>query len=95
MIKADSALYRTDRDIIVRLLHLSDPTPGDYTDAARLFHRYRDTTHQDLVADINRAASKWDMSMDQLNAKAKTIWQSGWRPGNFIQVSVGSGADNE
>ena len=93
MIKQDSALYRWDREIIDRLLHISEPSSTDYTDAARLFCRYRDTTHLDLVTDISRAASKWDMSMEELNAKANTIWESGWRPGGYSSVTVGSGAD--
>ena len=94
MIKPDSALYRWDSEIIHRLLHTSEPNTTEITDAARLFCRYRDTTHLDLVTDISRAVARWGLSIDEVNAKAKAIWQSGWRPGEFTaNVSVGSGAD--
>ena len=95
MIKPDSALYRWDREIIHRLLHAQAPGTTEIPDAARLLCRYRDTTHLDLVTDIGRAITKWGLSIEEVNAKAKAIWQSGYRPGEFSNVSVGSGADND
>ena len=96
MIKPDSALYRWDKGIIERLLYASEPDTTQLTDAARLFCRYRDTTHLDLVTDINRAAQRWGMTMETVLTEARAIWTSGWRPGDASEsVSVGSGADAE
>lgn len=96
MIKPDSALYRWDREIIARLLHVEQPSNDDFTNASRLYCRYRDTTNLDLVTDILRAASHWGLSIQDVNARSKAIWKSGWRPGGIDNVvSIGSGADSE
>ena len=94
MIKTDSALYRADEEIINNLFSTEEPSKHQITDAARLFSRYRDTTHLNLVTDLLRVCNKWDMSINTVQEQAKEIWNSGWRPGNLTEdVSIGSGAD--
>ena len=96
-IPQNSALYRNDRLLIDRLLsHQGEPLPSHVTDAARLFIRYRDTTHLDLVTDLLHACDRWDMSINTVQERAKEIWTSGWRPGGYsAAVTVGSGADQD
>jgi hypothetical protein len=96
MIKTDSALYRADEEIINSLFSTEEPSNHHITDAARLFIRYRDTTHLNLLNDLLRVCNKWDRSMNTVQEQAKEIWNSGWRPGDASEsVSVGSGADAE
>ena len=96
-IPQNSALYQNDRHLVDRLLsHQGDPSPSQITDAARLFIRYRDTTHLDLVTDLLHACDRWDMSINAVQERAKEIWTSGWRPGGYsAAVTVGSGADQD
>ena len=94
MIKPGSALYRADEEIINNLFSTQQPNKHHITDAARLFLRYRDTTHLNLVTDLLRACNHWDMSINAVTEQAKEIWSSGWRPGHLTEdVSIGSGAD--
>ena len=96
LIPQDSALYRNDRELIDRMLnHPGEPKPSHITDAARLFIRYRDTTHLDLITDLLHACDQWDMSINTVQERAKEIWTSGWRPGGYSAVTVGSGAESE
>ena len=96
MIPENSALYQTDREVIDGLLqHQGEPLPRHITDAARLLSRYQDTRHEDLTQDLIKAMANWGLTVDDINAMARKIWFSGWRPGGYSAVTVGSGADEE
>ena len=87
MIKPDSALYRWDQEIINRLLHATEPDNTQITDAARLFCRYRDTTHLDLVTDIGRAAHHWGMTIETVVAEAR-IWTWLAMPATLCRIGM-------
>jgi len=96
LITENSALYQTDRELIDGLLqHQGEPLPRHITDAARLLCRYQGTRHEDLTQDLVKAMANWGYTVTDTNAKAKEIWASGWRPGGYSAVTVGSGADDE
>ena len=98
LIPQSSALYQHDRELIDRLLQVNGaPLPSHITDAARLMARYQDTNHLDLVTDLIKAMGNWGFTIVDTNAKAKAIWESGWRPGGYDAptVTVGSGAETE
>lgn len=88
-------LYKGDRAICNRLLLVEwDPSNADITDAARLLNRYDGFPGcRDIRADLITAAKKWGFSSrDELNARSRAIWASGYRPG-LDASEVGSGAD--
>ncbi len=96
MIPENSALYQHDRELINELLqHQGEPLPRHITDAARLLSRYQDTRHADLTQDLIKAMANWGFTVTDANNKAREIWTSGWRPGGYSAVTVGSGADDE
>lgn len=92
--KQTHPLYGKDRITVDRLLVAASPSKQDVTDAARLYTRYRGFPgHPDIAQDIGRSAKRWGFaSSAELNARARTIWESGFRPGLSTE-EVGSGAD--
>ena len=52
---------------------------------------------RDILDDLNKILGFWKLSRDELNAKTRAIWASGWKPGRdpMNDDSVGSGADVE
>lgn len=96
MQKADAALYQQDRAIIDRLL-VSQPTPSNdqVVTAARLFSRYVNSTQEAMVSDLERVMSIWGYSVADTQGRARTIWQSGYRPTAETAQLVGSGADTQ
>jgi hypothetical protein len=87
-------LHRTDRIVVDRLLQSALPSDQDITDAARLLNRYDGFPGQyDIPSDLVAAAKAWGFAnRDELNTRARSIWQSGFRPG-LQGDEVGSGAD--
>lgn len=88
----------TDRPIIEALLQQPVPSELDIVNASRLYVRYRDSRlSPDLAETILRALQIWDLSVEELQERARSIWQSGWRPPapTAEEQPVGSGADVE
>lgn len=92
-------LYITDRDRLDAVLgHKGEPTNMHLTTVAMLFSRYADFPgSRDILEDLNKILGFWKLSRDELNAKTRAIWASGWKPGRdpMNDDSVGSGADVE
>jgi len=93
-----SPLYETDKEIADRLASkdLQDLTNDDITNASRLLLRYSGVPSSEALRNsIIMALHKWNKTSDDLHAKSRSIWQSGWRPGQeaWINEEVGSGAD--
>lgn len=90
-------LYASDREVVDGLLgHDGDPGPVQLTSAARLLMRYDGFPGSpDIQEDLERAIKGWKLDRNALNAKCREIWASGWRPGQDLDESVGSGADVE
>jgi len=89
-------LYSIDRDHIDRLLAKELPEDGDIVDLARLFLRYEGFPGAlDLQEDLNKTLKLWGFSRENLNARARNIWESGFRPGRKTIDAVGSGFDTE
>ncbi|MEB3318115.1 MAG: DUF3288 family protein [Cyanobacteriota bacterium] len=89
-------LYSVDRATVDRLLAAQTPADADLIDAARLLARYRGFPGAfDLQDDLGRAIHLWGLSTDTLQARARALWQGGWRMGatsNGVEP-VGSGFD--
>ena len=87
-------MYETDRPIVDRLLAAAQPSDADITDCARLLMRYLGFPGaKDIQRDLARSLSNWRMDTDQLYARSRRIWASGWRPSIEQDSEVGSGAD--
>jgi hypothetical protein len=89
-------LYSLDRATVDRLLAAQSPEDADLIDAARLLSRYRGFPGAfDLQDDLERAIRLWGLSADGLQARARALWQGGYRvggKGNTVEP-VGSGFD--
>ena len=86
--------FDTDRDRIDALLG-HDGSPGNLqlTTAAMLLNRHLGMPgSEELTNDIQKCLQSWGINRDQLNAKCRTIWQSGWKPGQ-LDLETGSGGD--
>ena len=91
-------LHAIDRDQVDACLgHQGEPGPQQLTTIAALFSRYSDFPGaEDIKDDLQKCLTLWKLSRDELNAKTREIWASGWRPGMAPQGDgVGSGADVE
>ena len=89
-------LYSIDRDHLDRLLAKEFPGDGDIVDLARLLLRYEGFPGaSDLREDMNKTLRLWGFSREILNAKARKIWEDGFRPGQKVEDSIGSGFDTE
>ena len=91
-------LDAVDRPVIESLLLVDQPSDRDLVDAARLVTRYRNATlSTDLWHKLQQALERWALSEDELNARTRAIWASGWRPAmdRDDAIDVGSGADVE
>ena len=87
-------LYSSDRDLVNRLLATEMPNNSDLIDLARLMIRYEDFPGaMDLKTDLSKLIKLWGLSRDELNSKVRKIWGNGYRPGDHIDESVGSGFD--
>ena len=85
--------------MIERLLTTADPLDAELVHAARLHARYKDSLlSPDLLPKILQALENWSLSLDELHARTREIWRSGWRPrldDSPQEQPVGSGADVE
>lgn len=89
-------LYASDRDRIDALLgHKGEPNEEQLTTTAMLLNRYDGFPGAiDLQEDLTKVVKGWGLDREGLNAKARAIWTSGWRPGSASSSDeVGSGAD--
>jgi hypothetical protein len=96
--KQSHPLHAIDRDQVDACLgHQGEPGPQQLTTIAALFSRYADFPGaEDIKDDLQKCLTLWKLSRDELNAKTREIWASGWRPGMAPQADgVGSGADVE
>ena len=91
-------LDAADRPVIESLLLVSQPSERNLIDAARLITRYRNSTlSADLWHKLQQALERWALNEEQLTARTRAIWASGWRPSmdHADAIDVGSGADVE
>ena len=89
-------LYSSDRDHIDRLLTTEIPAEVDIVDLARLFIRYEGFPGaSDLQGDMQKTLKLWGITREILNARARKIWEGGFRPGRKVEDQVGSGFDTE
>ena len=80
------ALFDRDNDALEELMHVVNPSVDDIVLLAALGKRYPvNTALGDLVWEI---AAGWGMAEYDLNAKARQIWASGYRPGSNIPESI-------
>ena len=87
-------LYRADRDHIDRLLAKELPQDEDLIDLARLLIRYEGFQGgEDIKSDMKRILKMWGLSHAALNARTRSIWSKGFRPGDSVGSSIGSGFD--
>jgi|TARA_R100001443_G_scaffold16704_2_gene27066 hypothetical protein len=91
-------MHSLDRPIVdsIRTKQLKDLTNQDIADLARLLIRYssypgKDNLKQLIISYLHENGK----TPEQLQVKAREIWQSGWRPGQVETSEVGSGADVE
>jgi len=88
------ALIERDREILVRVQAAMLPGPEDLATAARLRLRYDgNPSCGDIVSAIDATLQRWGLTVEEVNARVKELWDSGWRPGIGIDAAVGSGAD--
>jgi hypothetical protein len=90
-------LYSLDRSTVDRLLAAETPAEADLVDAARLLSRYEGFPGAfDLRDDLERAIRLWGLTRDTLHARARALWQGGYRPGatGGKAEQVGSGFDS-
>ena len=89
-------LYSIDRDHIDGLLAKELPEEGDIVDLARLFLRYEGFSGApDLQNDMDKILRLWGFTKEMLNARARKLWEDGYRPGRKTSDFVGSGFDTE
>jgi len=89
-------LEAIDRDVVDRLLAREQPLDQDLVDLARLFLRYEEFPGADALRhDLSRVMSLWGLDRDGLNARARQLWTSGFRPGQAEAAAVGSGFDTD
>ena len=87
-------LYLVDRNHLNRLLAKIAPEDGDLIDLARLMIRYYGFPGaEDLQTDIKKILNLWGLTEESLKGKTRKIWKEGYRPGNNIDDSIGSGFD--
>ncbi len=87
-------LYLSDRDHLDRMLAKDSPEDKDIVDLARLFLRYQGFPGAtDLQADMLKTLASWGISHQELNVRARKLWESGYRPGKAPTEKVGSGFD--
>lgn len=90
-------LYAQDKVVIDRLLQAPTPEPEHLIDAARLLMRYQGYPGcPDLKRGLHAALQRWGLGREELHARTRQIWVSGWRPVVLDETttsSVGSGAD--
>jgi hypothetical protein len=87
-----------DRPVIEALAAAPAPSESDIVNASRLYIRYRNSRlSPDLLELILGALKTWNLSVEELQDRARVIWQSGWRPPvpDAEEQPVGSGADVE
>ena len=87
-----------DRPVIEALLQQPVPSELDIVNASRLYVRYCSSRlSPDLAETILQALKAWNLSVEELQERARSIWQSGWRPTPQAaeEQPVGSGADVE
>ena len=88
-------LHASDRDIVDRLLAASDPGDAELVDLGRLLMRYSGFPGaRDIQDDLEKTLRLWGLSREQLNARCRSIWAGGYRPGaEAAPQAVGSGFD--
>lgn len=87
-------LHAIDRDHVDRLLARETPRDGALTDLARLLIRYDGFPGaEDLQRDLDRLLTLWSLTRDDLNSRVRSLWASGFRPGQAVDDAVGSGFD--
>lgn len=94
MLNQKHPLQDVDKVVVDRLLATPVPQDQDIVDLARLFFRYVEFPGaKALERDLLRALQPWGLDREALNARARQIWQSGFRPVVDEASEIGSGSD--
>ena len=91
-------MYGIDRQTLNQILPkgLKQLTKQDITDLSRLIIRYQSSNAEgEIVGDITAFLDRIGKTREQLHERSRAIWQSGFRPSQFSEGEVGSGADVE
>ena len=87
-------LYAEDRANLDKLLTYEAPTDANLVDLARLLIRYDGFPGaSDLQKDMVRTMRLWKLNREELNHRARRLWSAGFRAGNVLTNTVGSGFD--
>lgn len=99
MADPNAAVLSADHRRATELLALPQPDEQALVDAARLLLRYTaDGFGAGVQATLLQALQRWGLSREELHARTRALWSSGWRPPldprlQLDGVAVGSGAD--
>lgn len=91
------AMHSIDRQTVLNLEQVNDPTDADIALASGLIIRY-ENSQSDLFSRLRSIAQRWGFTRDSLMERARGIWQSGYKPQlttDIVVQGVGSGADVE
>lgn len=93
---SQAAQQEGDVAIAKRLVGVVEPTTEDLVDCARLLLRYDSSRHEtnEIRTRLLRAVQFWGITVDELNARCRAIWQSGYRPPGAEVNPNGSGFDS-
>jgi hypothetical protein len=87
-------LHDGDRDRVDALLACGQPGDAQLVDAARLLMRYQGFPGaRDLQEDLAKVLRLWGLDREDLHARTRAIWTSGFRPAPAAADAVGSGFD--
>ena len=75
------------------LLATEDPQDVHLVTMGRLISRY--DGHDFIMNELQRILGFWGMTQEEVQARCRRIWFSGYRPGAEIDSGVGSANDTE
>ena len=86
-------LYAQERAALTQLLTVVQPSDRHIAEAARLCIRFDGFEgHPDIHMDLRTLLNGWRLTRDQLNQRARRLWETGYRPQIEDDLSIGSGA---
>ena len=91
-------MHLYDRPLVETIIvkKISELTEKDIVDLARLLTRYNNCQGRECIKDIIIGfLHQNNKTPEQLQIKAREIWQSGWVPEEYATAEIGSGADVE
>ena len=95
---SDHPMHLYDRPLVEAIIakKMSELSEKDIVDLARLLTRYNTCQGRECIKDIIIGyLHQNSKTPEQLQIKAREIWQSGWLPDEYVIAEIGSGADVE